>query len=275
MDTVFPKISLVTPCYNAGKYLGEAIESVLCQGYPNLEYIVIDGGSNDNSVAIIKEHKAHLTYWASEPDQGMYHALSKGFEKSTGEIMGWINADDVLMPNSLFLLADLFTKHPQSEWIQGQPLLLSEKGYVVRSRPHYGIEFDYLLKRYRGPIDFIQQESTFWKRSLWKRAGGYISTDYPLAGDFELWMRFFQFGELYNAPGLIGAFRKHGNQLSDNKKEYLKECDEIIDHVKTSISENKQRNLKAYHMLIQLDQIPLIRRLYQRKRKAYALKFIQ
>ena len=96
----YPKISIVTPNYNGVKYLEQTIVSVLNQNYPNLEYIIIDGGSTDGSVEIIKKYESKLSYWVSEPDMGLYHAIQKGFEKSTGEIMAWINSDDMYVKGS-------------------------------------------------------------------------------------------------------------------------------------------------------------------------------
>ena len=105
IDLEYPKITVLTPNYNYGHYLEETIRSVLLQGYPNLEYIIIDGGSTDNSTEIIKKYEPWLTYWVSEPDRGQTHAINKGLEKATGEIFNWINSDDILMPGALFAIA--------------------------------------------------------------------------------------------------------------------------------------------------------------------------
>ena len=102
---LYPKITVVTPNYNYGHYLEETIRSVLLQGYPNLEYIIIDGGSTDNSVEIIKKYESYVTYWESKPDRGQTHAINKGLERATGEIFNWINSDDILMPGALLAIA--------------------------------------------------------------------------------------------------------------------------------------------------------------------------
>jgi glycosyltransferase involved in cell wall biosynthesis len=111
----YPKISIVTPSYNQGKYLEETILSVIKQNYPNLEYIIIDGGSTDNSVEIIKKYEKYLTYWVSEKDNGQSDAINKGLKRCTGEIFNWLNSDDYLEPNALFKIAEAYKKNPQKK----------------------------------------------------------------------------------------------------------------------------------------------------------------
>src|SRR5437870_5518796 len=105
-----PRISMVTPSYNQGPFIRDTILSVLGQGYPNLEYLIIDGGSTDSTVEIIKEYEKHLSYRVSEKDNGQSHAINKGFRKATGEILMWLNSDDLLMPGALFFIADKINK---------------------------------------------------------------------------------------------------------------------------------------------------------------------
>src|SRR5580658_2018681 len=116
------KISIITPSYNQGQFLEETMLSVFNQGYPNLEYIVIDGGSTDNSVEIIKKYENRLTYWESQKDRGQTHAINKGFEKSTGEIIAWLNSDDVYCENALFIIADFFEKNIEANIVVGNGL---------------------------------------------------------------------------------------------------------------------------------------------------------
>ena len=135
----YPKITVVTPNYNQGAYIEETINSVLNQNYPNLEYIIMDGGSTDGSLEIIKKYENELTYWVSEKDAGMYDALNKGFSKSSGDIMCWINSDDLLMPNALQNMNELFTDLPAVEWIQGMNCAIDLKGNIIDYR--YGNKF--------------------------------------------------------------------------------------------------------------------------------------
>lgn len=225
----YPKISIVTPSFNQAEYLEQTILSVIDQNYPNLEYIIIDGGSADKSIEVIKKHENKLSYWISENDNGLYNALQKGFQKTTGEIMGWINSDDLLIRKSLFTLADIFTNNKKVDWIQGHPCVVDELGRIIYQRVQRSSKFPFYLKDYRKDGIFIQQESTFWRRNLWEESGGYISEKYKYAGDFELWMRFFENANQYITRALIGSFRKRKDQISEKYYScYLNECDNIV-----------------------------------------------
>jgi glycosyltransferase involved in cell wall biosynthesis len=231
-----PKISIVTPNYNGVLFLEETIKSVINQGYDNLEYIIIDGGSNDGSVDIIKKYEKHLAYWVSEPDGGLYHAIQKGFEKCTGEIMAWINSDDIYHKGALEIVAEIFSRFDNIKWLQGLPNSIDEKGrsvYLENNTPWCKAKF---LSQWSvsnlnyGEYKWIQQESTFWHRDLWNKAGGFLNTKLKYAGDFELWLRFFRYEELFTINALIGSFRlRKSNQLSlDHKTEYIDEVIELL-----------------------------------------------
>ena len=222
--TGYPKITVVTPNHNQVKFLETTIQSVLNQKYPNLEYIIIDGGSTDGSVDIIKKYEDSLCYWESQLDNGMYEAINKGFTMATGEIMCWINSDDILWPNSLHNVRCAFVNNPNVHWLQGFPTVIDEKGEVIFKRaPVYSKFYFYLLNHLKS-FSFIQQESTFWTKVLWEKAGGYLSSDYQLASDFDLWMRFFNIEKLYCTKTTLGAFRSRKGQQSSNKDLYLKEA---------------------------------------------------
>ena len=238
IDRNWPKISIVTPSYNLDTFLEQAIVSVVSQGYPNLEYIIVDGGSTDTSIEIIKKYEKYLAYWVSEKDEGMYYALQKGFKHSTGEIMGWLNADDMLHTQSLFTIGQAFYDVPQMHWLQGYPTMFDELGRVVYMREPVASKFYFYAKMYHsGP--FIQQESTFWRRGLWKKAGGFISCNYRYAGDFELWLRFFNHEKLYTVRVLVGGFRLWSEQQKStyNANEYFKEADNVIEKIHFSFKE--------------------------------------
>ncbi|MCE1225287.1 MAG: glycosyltransferase [Geobacteraceae bacterium] len=207
-----PIISIVTPSFNQAQYLEECIDSILSQNYPNLEYIIMDGGSTDESVEIIRKYEKHLKYWQSQPDNGQYAAIDEGLRMSTGTAMTWLNSDDRLHPGALELIAELFTEQPEVSWVTGRPNGLDVQGrqsWVLDMLPLWSRE-KYLNYEYHSP--FIQQEGTFWRRELWEKAGGYIRHDLKYAGDLELWTRFFRYAQLYSVDALIAGYRQHPQQ---------------------------------------------------------------
>jgi len=216
-----PKISIVTPSFNQGKFIEATILSVLEQNYPNLEYVIIDGGSTDNSADIISKYSDKLHYWVSEADKGMYDAISKGFEKTTGEIMLWINSDDLLSPDSLSIIAEIFSEHQGVDWITSlYSVWYDVEGRLIRTMYKDGFSKGGFMRGENLPRAnqfskyWIQQESTMWRRSLWEKAGAYLETEWSVAGDFDLWARFFQYSELMGVETLLGGGRRHSEQKS-------------------------------------------------------------
>lgn len=260
----FPKISIVTPSFNQAEFLEQAILSVLEQNYPNLEYIVIDGNSTDNSVEIIKKYEKHLSYWVSEKDDGQYHALNKGFGRSTGEIMGWLNSDDMYCRSTLKTVANIFETITELEWVTSLfPITWNRDGSAVDcfQRPFLSRDAFY-EGRYSDifpgkALRYIQQESTFWKKSLWKRSGSRLSDNFSLAGDFELWARFYESGKLAGVSVPLGGFRIHPNQRSHLIEEYRNECFSILSRYKPSHMRVLRDTAKCLH----LDNMPILNRL--------------
>ena len=222
--SLYPKISLVTPSYNQGKFLEQTIQSILNQDYPNLEYIVIDGGSADESKQIIKKYAPQLKYWVSEKDGGQADAINKGFQHASGEIMGWLNSDDIMMPGTLQLIAQIFQELPQINWISCTPQTITQHGHVH----HLGLRpvfFQSLISRgwYHGRgLGFIMQEGTFWRRSLWEAAGGKVS-NLHYGMDFELWQRFSRLSPLLPVHVPLAAFRLNPDRKSKAIDNYYRE----------------------------------------------------
>jgi glycosyltransferase involved in cell wall biosynthesis len=232
------RISIVTPTLNSRDFLAQTMDGVLAADHGDLDYIVIDGGSSDGSQNVMAARRTRLTAAISEPDGGLYDALNKGFAKSTGEIMGWINAGDALFPDSLRILDEIFSAHPEVEWVTSRVIsFLDERGRLVEQAVHWGIGREGYLAGEHLPgfsrgrsLSMIQQESTFWRRSLWERAGARLDTSYRLAADFELWARFFRHAELWSVSAPLGAFRRHADQLSAvHWDKYLAEAKQALE----------------------------------------------
>ncbi|MEO7317562.1 MAG: glycosyltransferase family 2 protein [Chthoniobacteraceae bacterium] len=232
MDTDLPPIAMVTPSFNQAPFLEMAIRSVLDQDYPTLEYFVADGGSTDGSVEILKRHDERLAGWVSERDGGQYAAVANGFARTKGEILGWLNSDDALVPGALSIVGEIFAQFPQIDWLTTtRPLFWDARGRAVRCEALAGFSRggffggEHLKKEGCFDAGFIQQESTFWRRSLWEKAGGF-DPDFPLAGDFALWARFFEHAELVGIDAPLAGFRLHEDQKTGHRfAEYSREAE--------------------------------------------------
>jgi len=230
-------ISIVTPSFNQGRYLESCMRSVLDQGLSDLEYIVIDGGSTDGSPDIIRKYSSQLRFWRSAPDAGYLAALNEGFSKTSGEILAWINSDDKYVPWAFQVIADVFKKFPQVQWLTTLfPLVMDEEDRVLSCRQTEGYNRTAFyrgrnLRREGGFYSFvIQQESTFWRRSLWEAAGGRLDEALKVAGDFELWARFFEHADLYALAVPLACFRFQGTSLSFEQADlYRQECEAVLE----------------------------------------------
>ena len=213
--SAWPRISIVTPSYNQGNFIEETIRSVLLQGYPNIEYIVVDGDSSDRTQEIIERYKPWLAHSVSEKDRGQSHAINKGFATSTGTVLGWLCSDDILLQNALLRVADSIR---DSEWIIGSAHTMDEDSIQRVCVTHRNYRrFDVIYNSY-----IINQVSVFWSRSLLDRVGE-INEELHFAMDGELWMRF----ELKCAPrvidGPLGAFRIHKRQKTYSQADHYRE----------------------------------------------------
>lgn len=207
---LWPKVTIVTPSFNQGQYLEETIRSVLLQGYKNLEYIIIDGGSADNSVEIIQKYEPWLAFWVSEPDDGQADAINKGFCRSTGEYLGWINSDDILYPGAISRVMDAFGAYPRIDLVYGD-IVQGEK-VDLASRPLLGrqLEFTEMLRTLQVPIP---QQGSLWKRTVIERCGS-LDARWHVVLDREFFTRIAQKCEILYLPGPLGFFRNHEQSKS-------------------------------------------------------------
>lgn len=205
----WPKISIVTPSFNQGKYIEETICSVLSQNYPNLEYIIIDGGSKDETVDIIQKYGSQISYWVSEPDRGQSHAINKGIEKCTGEIFNWLNSDDWYMPGTLFEVATAFMKNKFLQFVSGYENHVAINGDLTLYKGTF------LMNSLEETIELceVTQPSTFFKLDAIRKVNG-VPEDIHYIMDGELWVKLLLlYGQecFLKIPKLLVNFRLHEN----------------------------------------------------------------
>ncbi|KKS98627.1 MAG: family 2 glycosyl transferase [Candidatus Gottesmanbacteria bacterium GW2011_GWA2_43_14] len=204
------KISLVTPSFNQGQFIEQTIKSVLGQKYPNLEYIVMDGGSKDGTTHLLKKYTRQID-WTSGKDKGQSDALNRGFRKSTGEIIGFINSDDYLLPGSLKKVSDFFHRYPRALWVTGKCRIVDLNNREVRKA--ITAYKNMLLKHFRliqtlEIINFISQPATFWRRDIFKSVG-LLDTDLHYSMDYDYWLRIWQKYPLYFLDDYLACYRVH------------------------------------------------------------------
>lgn len=206
-----PKVSIITPSYNQGEFIERTILSVLGQDYPNLEYMVFDGASRDDTQRVLKRYNAYIDRIVSEKDNGQADALNRGFQHCSGEILAYMNSDDCYASKTVISRAvQYFQDNPEVDVICGQRYFIDENGYFhfcYPTRPFS--KADLYLSCY------IFQECTFWRRSIYEKAGGYIDDSFRFAMDYELWLRFLKVGATFLAvDDVFGLFRSYDNQKS-------------------------------------------------------------
>lgn len=203
-----PRISIVTPSYNQAKFLPRTLASVLDQGYPRLEYVVMDGASTDGSVAVLEEFRDRLAHCESAPDGGQADAVDRGLAKTSGEIMAYLNSDDLLLPGALHYVGEYFRSHPEVDAVYGHRILIDDDDLEI-GRWVLPAHDDGVLSW----ADYVPQETLFWRRELWERAGGRMDVSFRFALDWDLLLRFRDAGaRIVRLPRFLGAFRIHDSQ---------------------------------------------------------------
>ena len=204
-QNALPKVSIVTPSFNQAPFLEQTLRSVLEQDYPNLEYIVIDGGSSDGSLEIIHKYADRLAYWQSQPDQGQTDAINQGFARASGEILAWLNSDDLLLPGAVNAAARALQAHPEAAMVYGDALLINAEGKTIGKFP--AAQTDYRKLR-RGYVH-IPQQASFFRADLWQQVAP-LDVSFYFAMDYDLWVRLAALAPLVYVPELWAAFRLHG-----------------------------------------------------------------
>ena len=200
VDNQSNRLCMVTVNFNYASYLEDCMLSIINQrGFDRVDYIVMDGGSTDGSIAIIEKHADQLAYWQSEPDDGMYYGIEAGLKKSDAEIIGWLNSDDMLAPWALQTALDIFDQLPDVKWITSWfPMQARKDGLVMKADFMPGVDEwgffngEHVKSSGLPTSGWIVQDSAFWRRSLWDEVGGAFDHSLSLACDFELWARFIE-----------------------------------------------------------------------------------
>ncbi len=209
-DGDLPCITVVTPSLNQGQFIGETVRSILGQNYPNLQYVVQDACSTDGTKEVLESLKGKGVDIRIEPDEGQADALNKGFFRSTGDVMGYLNSDDLLMPECLELVGRYFRDHPAVDVVYGNRLIVDANGHEIGRWILPG--HDARVLRF---VDYVPQESMFWRRRLWERTGARFDTKLQFALDWDLILRFLDAGATFaHLPDLFGIFRAHEKQKS-------------------------------------------------------------
>lgn len=199
----FPLVSIVTPSYNQGQFLEETILSVLRQDYPNIEYIIIDGGSTDGSVDIIRKYEDRLAYWVSEKDRGQTHAINKGFARATGSVLGWLCSDDVLEPSMVSISMHFLSRYPSIGMTYGDRVRIDKKGTIYSMQRFPAFRPYYLHWGFSIP-----QETVLFRREVFKAVGG-LDESLHMAMDFDLWCKISKVSSIRHIPTFLGRFRAH------------------------------------------------------------------
>lgn len=226
MDTTnkFPKISVITPSYNQGQFIEETILSVLNQDYPNIEYIIIDGGSTDQTVEVIKKYADKISYWVSEKDKGQADAINKGFRRATGDILCWLNSDDYYMPGTLSYVAKKLN-HSNLEILFGEVDHIYEPIMNIKHSNVKSKFVNYQLELY----DYIIQPGSFWTKSVWEAVGN-VNLDLHFVFDWDLFLRAKKTGTLYTYTSRVMAmYRVHdGHKTSSGGEKRQKEIEYML-----------------------------------------------
>ena len=201
--TTKPLVSIVTPSLDQGSYIEETIKSVLTQDYGNLEYLVIDGGSSDNTLDILRRYDGQIR-WVSESDKGQADAVNKGIEMAKGEIIGWLNSDDVFLPGAVSKAIECFAEFPHLAMVYGKCDFVDQEGSVVGQYPTEPFNFDKL-----AIVNFICQPATFFKKSAFEGIGG-LNSKLEYAFDLDLWIRVSQNSRVHYLPDYLSRYRLHG-----------------------------------------------------------------
>lgn len=273
----WPRVTIVTPSYNQGRFIEETIRSVLLQGYPNLEYIIMDGGSTDNSVEVIRKYEPWLAHWVSEKDRGQSHAINKGFARATGEVFGWLNSDDYFVPGALHTLMRLRSKAPQAPvWAGGWTEVEIDGRLIGQGKPRLGTRED---MGFWGKKAALSQPSCLISAQKFRDVGG-VDERFHYTMDVELWLRLRAQGPFAATDEVLSSARVYPEvkSLRDpaaRDAEVIVACflnglpdqarQRLLDHVATQTAELR-RYKESYNYIMNKPSVRFLRALRDRLR---------
>lgn len=225
MNSLFPRISVITPSYNQAAFLERTIRSILDQNYPNLEYIIIDGGSTDGSVEIIKRYSSQLAFWESTPDRGQSHAINKGLQRASGDWVCWQNSDDIFYSPAFFLVSRVIQRNPQLDFIIGDINLIDESDNLIRPMCYVKPTYKSLLAE--GMV--LTNQAAFWRRNI-NYGIGWLDESLHYGFDYEWFLRLLKHtNKSHHIPRYLGALRFHDEtKTSLNQDKFKSEYREIL-----------------------------------------------
>ncbi|MFQ5924051.1 MAG: glycosyltransferase family 2 protein [Anaerolineales bacterium] len=230
MSADFPSVSIVTPSFNQAAFLEIAMASVLGQEYPNIEYLVIDGGSDDGSVEIIERYADRIAYWVSEPDQGQADAINKGLRRASGEIVAWLNSDDAYMPGAIRSAADALNQHPEAGMVCANGLMVDAELRLLDPHTYRALSAVDLLS-----FEVLLQPSVFMRKSILDEVG-YLNGEYDLILDHELWLRFAARAPIHHVDEYWALERTHAEAKTIHRAdEFVREAEDLVANARESV----------------------------------------
>lgn len=218
LDKVLPSLSIIVPSFNQAEFLHKTLDSIISQKFEGLEIIVIDGGSDDGSVDIIKSFDEHISYWISEPDEGQVEAINKGLKLATGEWVGWQNSDDIYLPGAFSYFIEQANRYPDVELITGNLALINESGSLIRE-VHY-VKPVYNAIRAEGMV--LANQAAFWRRHIHDKIG-YLDPAFHCSFDYEWFLRVTKYYKATHVCKTLGALRQHNATKSNNLSHIFEE----------------------------------------------------
>ena len=240
-----PRITVITPSFNQGIYIEQTIKSIHSQDYPNLEHLVVDGGSTDQTLDVLRKYEKQM-HWVSEPDRGQTHAINKGLQGATGDVICYLNSDDLFTPGALLKVGGFFRDHPQAFWLTGKCQIIDQNGQEMR-RPGTIYKNFWLhghSLKVLSVMNYLSQPATFWRRGAFEQVG-YLDERWYFTMDYDYWLRLGKHYRLWFLDEYLACFRVH--PASKGSSSAKSQFDEELEVAKQHVSSQMLLKLHAMH----------------------------